>query len=697
MEVKAIFNMKIPKMVRTIALQSLKRYWVMILFGFLILGLSSVSAVTYKECYQETANGSNINDGSCGLNYNGRYVFMNITDYVGNVYTNYSKPITANQVLWQVKHGKDGQSTSYNISIYDSCFNYNKAYLQLRFITGGPAGAGTYSYGQCLNSTGWVNITTVYTSVGGGGTATDNSYSQIIDGDWSTGASWDVGNSRWAGISISTQNSGQIYEEAMIWNISSFIENNKTYNPTTFETSQEQYILNFSTLPIVSASANLIYNGTIYASNVTCDGQNCLATNTINLPILTSQQNYSFYWILTLFNGSDSEIINSSFSNQTVNPIALTYCTSGTRVLNFTLYDEQNRTKLNGFNFDGTFTYSTGNSSSFKTLIVSNVSVNEINLCTSVNITYYINAIIAYKQGPYATRNWFYQNYPVTNITTNVSMYLLVPASSTSFILQVQDKNLQAVPNVLIEAKRCYPGTNTKEAVFIHRTDTNGLTTGNLEAETALYSWLITNNSQTLLSIDQCSKAAPQTTPYTLTFQLGGGYVSPWTNIDNATGITSTIVFNKTNNVLTWTYIDTSGNFNLANLTIISLNGSGNSQPIVCSGTNNLTSGIISCNFSAAGTYSAGAFIQRTGQTIFDQVVFTVETFSSTAGYYGVFLGFFLILISSFAFKFNEIAGIWSVTVTVVATNIIGLIAWGIPGVTAIVCLAIIITAVLER
>jgi hypothetical protein len=66
-------------------------------------------------------------------------------------------------------------------------------------------------------------------------------------------------------------------------------------------------------------------------------------------------------------------------------------------------------------------------------------------------------------------------------------------------------------------------------------------------------------------------------------------------------------------------------------------------------------------------------------------------------GYYGAFLGFFLILISSFIFKWNEIAGIWAVTATIIFCNFVGLISFGYVFITSIICVAVIITGVLER
>jgi hypothetical protein len=253
------------------------------------------------------------------------------------------------------------------------------------------------------------------------------------------------------------------------------------------------------------------------------------------------------------------------------------------------------------------------------------------------------------------------------------------------------------MPNVLVNAQKCFVGLAQNESVFIHRTDSSGLTTGNFEAETALYQFFITNQSNTLLSVTPCSKIVPQTTPYTLLFQVGAEYNSPFLDVRNLTDITESLVFNKSSGTFTLTYSDTSSDFSYAELYIYNLNQSGRNNREACYSNSTLPSAIITCNVSADGTYTAQAYIFRSSGILIDQIIATVESVSSTVGYAGAFLGFFIILVCAFAFKFNEIAGIWLVTVAIVIINYIGLIAFGNVFVTALIGVAVILTAVLER
>ena len=80
-----------------------------------------------------------------------------------------------------------------------------------------------------------------------------------------------------------------------------------------------------------------------------------------------------------------------------------------------------------------------------------------------------------------------------------------------------------------------------------------------------------------------------------------------------------------------------------------------------------------------------------------EQISFQIEDFSSAIGIFGLFLGFFVILIAAFMFKFNEIAGIWAIVITIFLVNLMGLIKFGPVFITAIIGIAIFITWLLEK
>lgn len=521
---------------------------------------------------------------------------------------------------------------------------------------------------------------------------------------------------------------GNLKESNFSWDYR-FVEYNRIYNLQTYETSNENYTVIFnSSTNVLSGNAIFYYNGSSYSSNVSCTGFICNATANIDIPLLSgaSAENKSFYWQITTYNGSNSYTFNTDVSIQTVNPLTLTSC-SGTNVsINFTSYDEQTRVRLNPFDFQGNFEYYTGLGAIHKDLVISNTSAPYVALCTNVNTTYYIDSTITYAapayttQGSsttignstqstttvnasfnYPTRTYYYQKYPINQNTQNVSLLLLGSTSSTNFLLNVLDSALRPVDGVLVNAQRCYSGINTTGnnniTVFISKTDINGYTSGNLEIYTGQYQFFITNQSNTLLSVIPCSAVSPQSTPYTLTFKIGQTYQSPFTNVENLTDITGGLEYNYTTNKVVLTYVDTSTTFIKAELIVRQLNASGSYQNITCDSNSTLSSGIITCDISNEDSYTATAYIYRTDRKLVDQITFTYQNNSDALGYYGVFLGMFLLIIGAFIFKFNELAAIWIEFAIIVFCNMTGLIAFGNVFITAYFCIALIISAVLER
>ena len=503
-----------------------------------------------------------------------------------------------------------------------------------------------------------------------------------------------------------------------------------TYSNTTYETSNEQFLLNFTANNIVSASAVLVYNGTNYPSSINCANTLCIASNNLDIPLLpaTVPQNRTFYWSLSIYDGSNVDVVNTTTYQETVNNISLVQCTSGNVSLNFTSFDEQNRTRISPYSFDGTFNYYVGSGSVYRQLNITNSSAIEVDVCLNPVINMKVDSIIAYTSPTlgslstvttsntsgnstqssssttttqtstinYPYRNWFYQNHTINGVMQSVKLYLLKATSSTQFVLQVQGRTVQAVPNVLVVPQRCYSGQSTVEPSFISRTDSSGLTSGNFEAVTALYQFNITSSDNSIFALTSCSQVVPQTVPYTLLFQIGNNYTSAFVNLQNVNNLNYSLTYNSTNSQALFVYTDNSNAFSQAQLIVTTINASGNYQPVVCANTNNLSSGIISCNMQNNGSYFATAYITRTTGQYFDRIIFMVNH-DTSSGYYGIFLGWFLILVGAFMFKFNEIAGIWVVNAMIFFCNYLQLINFGSVFVTSSIFVGLILTAVLRQ
>ncbi len=488
----------------------------------------------------------------------------------------------------------------------------------------------------------------------------------------------------------------------------SFLETGIIFTGNVSETSSQTFDINLTTnLNVQSIAAILTYNGTNFTSTASCSSGDCMISNTLDIPLVEVGDFvlYNFFWNLAIFNGTDSSSIITSTRQQNVTRIFLEECnaTFSAQTLNFTTRDEQTLEQIDPFNFDGTFDFWIGSGDIKRDNSFSN-SDTETFLCLQPNVTMKIDATINYDEASdtnYTDRFYYFNEEAITNTSQDIVMYLLKSSSSTSFILKVQDDSLLPVSNALIEIHRFYPGTGEFRIVQIAKTDDAGKSIGFFETETVDYKFIIKKGGVTLLETGT-QKVVPETSPFTLTFNIGEPLDEPWINQIPIEDLDSSLTFNNSNSLVSYIYTDSSGDFTQARLLVIKqslINSS--SDTTICNETSNLISATLVCNTTFTnGFYIASSFNSRGGVESLDldkQFTFQIETLSSVVGFLGLFFGWFLILIASFMFKFNEIAGIWGITITVFLINIIGLINFGGVFVTAIVALAIIITWVMER
>ncbi len=501
---------------------------------------------------------------------------------------------------------------------------------------------------------------------------------------------------------------GNLNSSTTTWSYS-FIENSVTFNGNVSETSSQFFEINLSTnLNVLSISAQLNYNGTNYTSIASC-GDFCLVNNTFDIPLVLSGESAlsDFFWNINIFNGTDSINVITSTREQNVSRIHLETCdgTFTVQSLNFTASNERNLTRINPYQFDATFEQWLGSGSIRRSNNFTNSSITEKTLCISPSDqTYFIDAQIEYDEAgngtTYIERNYFFQNNTISNVNQDISLYLLESSLATSFILFVQDDNLLPLEGQLVITERFYPGEDLFRIVQIGKTPTNGKTIGFFETEIVDYRFIINSSGQTLLTTIQ-QKIIGETAPFTLTFTIGELTGAPWSNLEGLNDLTFDLDFDKSSNIITYTYVDTSGDFTLGTLVVERINSSFATNTIICNLNSSQSSATLVCNLtedSSSGTYNAGGFVTRgTTESLVERIVFIIETITEVIGLYGVFLAFFLILIASFAFKFNEIAGIFMINATVIFVNIIGLVSFGMLAISALLAVSIVIVVVMQR
>ena len=454
------------------------------------------------------------------------------------------------------------------------------------------------------------------------------------------------------------------------------------YNSTTYETAREGFgvNINYNNDVYTGIMAKLNYNGTDYISTKTTDsGGYAFFNNNINIPLGAGIKN--FYWNFTLINSTDIVYIITDTYTQTINIINMSVCGSDKTNMsfNFTAYKEEDRSRINYFDFKVTFEYWLGNEDIKKNFSVDSSAISEQTICINPgDLTYYINAIIEYSTNStteYVTRNYYFENDIANNITQNISLYLLNQSYSTSFIIHVQDQNQQDVEGALVYTQRYYPGTGEYKTVQIAKTDSNGKTVGFFNTEDVDYRFIIKLNGITEL-ITSKQKVFPGETPYTLLFTIGEALEKPWADFDDLEDLIYTLSFNSTTNITTFSYEDTSGTFIQARLLVVELKHN-ETDLIICNTTSTESFAIITCDTSDySGTFKATAFITRTTEKTVSIIQFAITTAVEVFGMLGLFLGWWILLVGGCAFFWHPIAGIIGTESAIIAVQLIGLISF---------------------
>jgi len=489
------------------------------------------------------------------------------------------------------------------------------------------------------------------------------------------------------------------------WIYKIFVEN-ETYSAQSYETSTEtlsiELLYNSSRWNVITAI--LTYNGTEYAGTRSGTGNSITFSRSLDIPLLSgaSAENKTFYWTIGLTNSTGTYYYNTTTNTQQVNPLDLGDCVGGTTIeaLNFTAYDEASLARLNGFNFKATFNFYTGNGDIIKNASFDDEDVHERLICINQHTDFHIDAEVEYNYNKtgYVTRNYYFENDVINNQTQNIDLLLLNETDSTSFIIKVRDNNLLALAGYLVFIERYYVETDEYKVAQVIKTDDNGQSVAFFKTEIADYRFIVKDEGVTYLTTTK-QKIIPETSPYTITLTLTEDLGKPWADLEDLENFTYTLDFDDTTEDVTYTYTDSDTSFESGRLVVYQLNVSG-ADLLLCnlSSTDSAASLVCDLTGNESGRYNAIAYTTRGGtQYLVDVSIFEIESFSAVAGMLGMFLGFFIILIAVCSFAFNEIVGVWAVTIAVISVNFMQLINFGGVFITVLLGVAVMITIAFSK
>lgn len=278
------------------------------------------------------------------------------------------------------------------------------------------------------------------------------------------------------------------------------IINSLSFNTPVLEGSLQQFLLNltYNSAVFTSISSSLIYNGITYAGTQTGTGDNVLFNATINVPSVTSNQDFNFYWQTQLFNGTESFYQNSSTNAQTVLAIGADDCSVfGTQIYNLTLRDEDLQNVLNGTLFNTSISVSLNISSvgTQNSLISFSRNFSRINpaaVCINQSLSssqFRVDGVIEYSSQDRVTEFYYIQNVTLSssNVPQQIDLYDLLTTRSESCLITFKDNDFILQPDVIIDITRLYVGEGAYKTVERPKTDAGGATIGHLVTEDVIY------------------------------------------------------------------------------------------------------------------------------------------------------------------------------------------------------------------
>lgn len=430
-----------------------------------------------------------------------------------------------------------------------------------------------------------------------------------------------------------------------------------SYSDPTFEGATNVFRLRLD----MANLSTFIPNSTFIWSNYNF-GQGSLNFSTNDTATFTNSFT-SFYngsttpsWVY-YFNVSGNSTTYSINGTQSLTTVNITNCSSGYVVLNYTAYDEDNRTILNAstthINIDIILTSQT-NTSLFWNFSTQQTN-NNVLICLPINIlnssSYTLGATAEYYSTGYVLEHNLIDNFNLTmnNIPKTIALYDLLTTRSTSFLITYQDENYLFIEDAIIEVIRQYIGQNAYFAVESERTDQSGETVVHLVGEDIYYYFNIYRNG--VLDFTTGSQLALcQVSPCSISIIKSRNESGTTPNYQNIVySLTPQSEFQTTRTIV-FTFNSVDGTPNTFNFTLLTLN----QTQAVCSQVVTSTSSIVSCPVTLGfGNSSYFLKISKNGQPFGFATYSLSPTAKDTFGNTGIFLGSlgYILLILSAAFN----------------------------------------------
>jgi len=356
--------------------------------------------------------------------------------------------------------------------------------------------------------------------------------------------------------------------------------------------------------------------------------------------LINESENKTFFWYI---NYGDLLITTESI-NQTISNITLKLCDGGTQSLNFTLYDEYNRTEINAsiypINFETSFNYWLGSGNVYKTYsfqTLSNSTNNSFQFCISpYNETgdFQTDMESVFSASEYSEGRYYLDNATLTNISSNITLYLLPTIESTKFYIDV----LQGVSPFeygIITISKFFVGEGEYKTTSIQETDGDGEFVVYLDLD-ATYQYAIVREGVLYATLEKKASCSSSPCEITLQFDDEQGNIFESYYETFASGTASNITFNPETKIVTYRFIDTTGLSNYFRLVVDKVSFNTTEGDTICDSYSYTSSGSITCNVSGYnGDFYARGYISRSPEILDKVLSFVIGSIQDDLGVYG--------------------------------------------------------------
>jgi len=416
---------------------------------------------------------------------------------------------------------------------------------------------------------------------------------------------------------------------------------------TTFEV---EVISNGTTITV----GNLSYNSTENIGGITTSGDNYTINLSKIVPIVSADQNITFFWNLTMADGFSQ---NLSSGQQRILNFAIDSCVVNTNVFyNFTVVDEDTQSQLAGVGEDvqgevDLQLYSYGGGLSIENFSTSYNQTNPFAVCLNSSLAtskYNIDVQVQYDSNNRAIEFYHIQNDTLdsNDIQTNITLYDVSNITSQSFQIVFKDSSFLPVVDALIQVQRKYISEGVFKVVEIPKTDAQGEAIANLIVEDVFYTFVVVKNGVILGTFENKQVYCPNPTldPCTIPLNTISTSTRP-VDFTNTGDFSYTLTYNETDRIVTSVFSVPSSTVSAVLLNVTILDGLGTRQ--ACTDTLTTSSGTVTCTIPL--TFGNGTALVKLTKDGVEQARGTIGLQQEASDLFGasqIFMGVFLFLIA---------------------------------------------------